>query len=767
MRVLLILGAGVLALVPPRGGVAADRGESAKAPSIVADVRVAGNKHMTVNAVLANVKTRAGHAYDDAIVRADQQRLLATGRFQSVLARGKPTDAGMIVTFEVVERPTIAKLVLQGNKAIKTKDLTAELTFGVGSPQQQYGVEKGRVDIRNKYREKGYYFAQVKVDPMAFADRAEVIYTIVEGPRVHIHRLRIQGNQYFSGWRLGREIATSSRFWPFVPGILDAEQVERDVHKIRNLYVEDGFLDAEVGRKLDFSDNKKKVTLTFVIHEGPRYRINRIVFKGNKTFSDKQLAGRLKLSAGDIYAAETIRRDRKKLQDTYGELGYIEADVRPSKRYKEQPGQVDLVFTIAESDQYRLGRITIRGNTITQSRVIRREMRFFPEQLYNTVAAKSAERRMMESRLFKAVSITPTGKQKGVRDALVLVEEGRTAEFLIGVGVSSQSGLMGSVSLTQRNFDIMGWPKSWRDIVETRAWKGAGQTLRISAEPGTELMRFYVDWFEPYVFDRPYSVGARAFVFTRDRDQYDETRYGGVVSLGHGFKNRWYAEVSSRIEGIEITDLDIDAPPEVVMVAGTHGIVGIKGSLTRNRTDSRWLPSTGDVLRFSYEQVVGDFEFGKAYAEYKIYRTLYVDALDRKHILSGRVAAGQIFADAPIFEKFYGGGIGSVRGFAFRGISPRSAGTDDPIGGDFMAFMGAEYTFPLITDVIRGVVFLDTGTVEEDFEVTTWRAAAGVGLRWTIPLFGPIPLSFDFGFPLNQASDDDTQIFSFTIGWTF
>ncbi len=203
------------------------------------------------------------------------------------------------------------------------------------------------------------------------------------------------------------------------------------------------------------------------------------------------------------------------------------------------------------------------------------------------------------------------------------------------------------------------------------------------------------------------------------------------------------------------------------MVSGTHGIVGVKGSLTRNRTDSRWLPSTGDVLRFSYEQVVGDFEFGKAYTEYKIYRTLYVDALDRKHILSGRAAAGQIFADAPIFEKFYGGGIGSVRGFSYRGISPRSAGTDDPIGGDFMAFLGAEYTFPLVTDIIRGVVFLDTGTVEEDFEVTTWRAAVGVGVRWTIPLFGSVPLSFDFGFPLNQASEDDTQIFSFTIGWTF
>jgi outer membrane protein assembly factor BamA len=173
------------------------------------------------------------------------------------------------------------------------------------------------------------------------------------------------------------------------------------------------------------------------------------------------------------------------------------------------------------------------------------------------------------------------------------------------------------------------------------------------------------------------------------------------------------------------------------------------------------------MLRVSYEQVVGDFAFGRAAGDYSIYRTVWRDALDRKHIVAGRFSIGQIIGDAPIFERFYGGGLGSVRGFRYRGISPRSMGTDTPIGGDFMVFAGAEYTFPLVTDLIRGVVFLDTGTVEDGFRVTTYRASAGLGLRWTIPFFGPVPMSLDFGWPIAKDDQDDTQIVSFTLGWTF
>jgi outer membrane protein insertion porin family len=144
--------------------------------------------------------------------------------------------------------------------------------------------------------------------------------------------------------------------------------------------------------------------------------------------------------------------------------------------------------------------------------------------------------------------------------------------------------------------------------------------------------------------------------------------------------------------------------------------------------------------------------------------------MDRKHIIAGRAMVGNIFGDAPVFERYYGGGIGSLRGFEYRGISPRSKGTDEPIGGEFMLYAGAEYSFPIFGtegQQLRGVVFMDSGTVEEDPTITAYRISAGFGLRWTMPLFGPVPMSFDFGFPLAKDKDDETQIFSFSLGWSF
>jgi len=280
-------------------------------------------------------------------------------------------------------------------------------------------------------------------------------------------------------------------------------------------------------------------------------------------------------------------------------------------------------------------------------------------------------------------------------------------------------------------------------------------------------MSFDIAWFEPCLFDRPYSLGNKVFVFNYQRETYDETRYGDVVSFGHRFKNRWYGELASRVEGVRLDKLDHDAPPEVVADAGSHLLVGMKGTLVKDRTDSRWMPSTGDRFRFSYEQVVGGYTFGRDTAEYRIFRTLYVDALDRKHVLSGRVSAGNIIGDAPVFERFYGGGIGSIRGFDYRGISPRSKGTDEQIGGDFMTFAGCEYEFPIFGKELRGAVFLDSGTVEDTFTITTYRVSAGAGLRWVIPLFGPVPMSLDFGFPISKDRQDDTQLVSFSLGWTF
>ncbi len=727
----------------------------------VAKVVIKGNKQVTASRVKIHLKTQVRRPFDTATLRKDQQRLLKTGRFAKVDVTHRQTPRGVVVTFTVVENPLVGKITFTGNKAIDTKALLAETSLAVSDPIDSGTIAEAVRAIETHYKTEGFNFVKVT----SAVEASSVILRIVEGPRVQIGKIRFKGNSYFRTFSLRFKTESSAKFWLLIDGYLDSEKVARDILSIRRVYVEDGFLDVEVAALLDYSADKKIVTLTYAIRENQRYKIAGIVFKGNKVFAPAELTKRLNLQKGEFYNKEAHDTDQEILKRAYGELGYIDAGVVATKRFKNKPGFVDLVYTLTEAKQFRLGTITIRGNDITKANVIRRQLRFFPGQLYNTIAVKESNNRLRELRLFETVDITPIGNAPGVRNALVHVTEGQTAEFMVGVGVSTSSGLVGNISLRQRNFDLMNFPKSWREFLTLQGFKGAGQTMEIVAEPGSELMRFHVGWFDPMVFDLPYSAGAKVFAFERSREEYDEARIGMVASLGYRHKNKWYSEIATRLEGIQISNMDEDAPPEVTCDDGDHLLVGIKGTLIRDRTDSRWLPSTGDRVRLSVEPVVGTESFTVLTAGYRYYRPLFTDALDRKHILATRCSFGYILGNAPVFERFYGGGAGSVRGFKYRGISPRSGG--DPIGGKLMLFAGAEYTFPLLGEHLRGVVFLDTGTVEDSFTITTYRASIGAGVRWIVPIFGPIPMSFEFAVPLSKSDEDETQAFGFSLGMTF
>ncbi|MDY7010999.1 MAG: outer membrane protein assembly factor BamA [Planctomycetota bacterium] len=751
----------VVGLVCPVSGFA--QAKDSSLPNTIIEVRVEGNRVLSESAVLADVKTRPGQPYSERIVRDDEQRLLRTQRYDNVVATKTQTDKGVIVTFTVAERPLIEAVIFEGNKVFRDSTLAAVLTFGSGAPIDRFSIESGLRAILSKYRAGGYHFAEVKLNQAALRDAGKVVYEIVEGPKVSIRKIRFRGNSAFGSGKLKGVISSKAKLWPVHPGTLDTETADRDVAELINFYRSEGFLDAQVDCRREFSADKKKVVLVFVIDEGPHYCIRKTVFSGNKVFDSDELRRGLKLLAGAYYNGLSLNRDLAGIRNSYGQIGYIEANVSVKTQYTDKPGLVDLVYTIDEGSQFRVGQIDIRGNDVTKMNVIRRQLRLEPGQLYNAVAAEESRNRLMETGLFENVTVTPYGDAPGVRNAVAEVTETKTGRFLIGAGVSSNAGLLGNISFTERNFDLFARP----DRSGKRSFRGGGQTLSISAEPGTEFMRFHIDWREPYLFDKPYSLGTRAFVFTSGRESYDETRYGGVVSVGRRFENRWYGEVAGRVEGVRVSDLDDDAPGDVRDVEGTTALAGVKGTLVRDRTDSRWLPSAGDRFRVSYEQVMGDFTFGRADADYRIYYTVYTDAIDRKHIIAARAAAGAIFADAPVFERYYGGGLGSVRGFDFRGISPRQGPDDDPVGGDFKMFLGSEYSFPIIARNLRGVVFIDSGTVEKNIEIGDYRVSAGVGLRLHLPFFGPVPMSLDFGFPINKTDEDDTQLVSFSIGWVF
>jgi len=759
---------GMMQQSPPRETVEPQDGQ------IIRKIEFVGLKNVAEGYVRSIIKTEVGQPFNARAVEQDVTRLVKTNKFDAARAEPSVVDGELVLTFRFVERPFVEAVEFEGNRKFKTKDLLPDADLSPGSPISEFSIKQAIANIERKYKDAGYYYIKVDVNRGRLLQDHVVVFEIREGPRVKIRKIVFQGNTLFRSGLLKDQIESKTYIWIFRTGDFDADRADRDCAGLQNFYKDQGFLDARVGYKIEFK-NETDLTLTFIIDEGVRYSIKSIAFKGNHVFSADELLAATKLKPGDILLNEKLVGDIKTITDKYGEEGYIYAEVRSDWVYAKEEAQVELTITINEREQFRFGRIIIRGNATTKDKVVRRELRFFPEELYNTVAVRSAEQRLVETRLFNTAVITPAGDQPGVRDALVRVEEAEANIVLFGVGVTSNSGLVGSITLENRNFDLFDYPRNATELFKGKAFRGAGQTFRIQIEPGTELMRGRIDFREPYLLDQEIGFGTSFYVFQRNRDEWDETRVGFNISFDkrwrEGILKNWAAETAFRFEHVDISDVSWKEPEEIKKADGGNWLTSVKETFVRDMTDSRWLPTRGNRTSIAYEQVGafgGDWFFGKLIADTAQHFTLLTDSSDRKHVLSIGATVGQIFGDAPVFEKFYGGGIGSIRGFAFRGISPEQRFiSTKKVGGDFQLLTNAEYSFPIVEKTVRGVTFLDMGTIEEGTEITGWRAAVGVGARIYLKPFGPVPLAFDLGFPIAKQSDDDTQVFSFSFGTTF
>jgi outer membrane protein insertion porin family len=576
----------------------------------------------------------------------------------------------------------------------------------------------------------------------------------------------------FTEKALKKEIETKTAWWIFRSGAFDKEVSEGDVARLQNFHRDQGFLDATVSYRTSISDDGHDMTVIFTVQEGTRYRIEDIQFRGHTVFSADELLNMMKSLAGEIVKRPQVDADVRAIQDRYGELGYIYSKVHPTRVFSDTPGFVRLMIDIEEGDQFRVGRVAVRGNARTKDKVVRRALNLYPpDDLFNLTEAKEAEKRLVETRIFSSARVIPVGDQPGVRDAVIdVVEAEKAGDFLFGVGVTSNSGLVGSIVLDLQNFDLFDTPRSWAEFFKLKSFYGGGQRMRIELQPGTEVNRFRIDFTEPYLFDKPLRYDVSLFLFERDRDSYHESRVGTTNSLGKRFASGplqgWSGEIAFRNELVDIDDVDIFAASEIRDDEGNNLITGIKGTLVRDRTDNRFVPTVGDRLRINYEQVGllgGDHMFGRLGLAYNWYKTLAVDRQERKRVLALRGEGGMIVGDAPVFERFYAGGIGSMRGFAYRGVGEREGIDDNNIGGDYLLLGGAEYSYPIYGENLRGHVFLDTGTAGSG----AYRAAVGTGVRFTLNIFGPIPLELNLAMPVAKGDGDDDQIFSFSIGSLF
>ena len=745
--------------------------EAGKDGPRIARVVIRGNHRVSAHRILGQMRLREGSRYTPEAVDEDFKRIYGLGEFDNLVIRPERQAEGLVLVVEVTERPVLEGLEFEGNRAFEDEDLTETVGVEPGNLIDRHKVFTGVQAIERLYRDKGYYFVSVELAEGLLRRKQVARYTIAEGPRVRVRHIEFVGNDSIGVRELRQRMETRTWFPFIIPGLYDEEKLQRDVVSVRNYYVEQGFLDIQIGRELEFSDDKEKLTIRIIVEEGPRYQVRSLALEGVERFSRSLLKKQMELGPGEPYAADTVRRDVALIRETYGEVGYIHTSVKPVIDFTEEPGQVDVAFQVQEGRQVEIGEIRIEGNRLTQDKVIRRELRFYPEEPVNTKLIESAETRLAGSGLFERgsvqISTIPTA-DPDVADILVRVEESETANLIFGAGVSSNSGVLGNISLTQRNFDAADWPKSSDEFWRGEAFRGAGQNFSIVLEPGTELQRYRVGFRDPHVFDTEYSFSSSVFFFDRIRDAYDERRIGGRFGFGREIREDLRAFVNLRLEDIRISDLDSVVPADVLDVEGSSGLTSVEVGITKDTTDSFLFPTEGYRLTGAVEQagaLGGDYDFTRFTVDARRYWTVTRDVLDRKTVLAIRGRTGFIAGDAPIFERFFAGGHGNIRGFEFRGVGPRDL--DTAIGGDFLALASAEYSFPIFGQNLTGVLFLDTGTVEETIEITTWRASVGAGVRFTVPFFGPVPFALDFGVPISKDGDDEEQVFSFSIGTSF
>ncbi|MCE9607821.1 MAG: BamA/TamA family outer membrane protein [Planctomycetia bacterium] len=372
--------------------------------------------------------------------------------------------------------------------------------------------------------------------------------------------------------------------------------------------------------------------------------------------------------------------------------------------------------------------------------------------------------------LFGGTPTAPFVNEPLTRDLILTptVEEAQTGRFMLGVGVNSNAGLLGSIVLDEQNADITRLPTSWRDLIEGRAFRGAGQQVRIEAVPGTQVSRYSAIFRQPYLFDTRISLSTSAYYFQRYYRDWQEERLGGRVALGYQFPFIPDLSVSSalRAEQVQLSNPTFPTPQKLQQSLGTSDLFVGEFAVTHDTRDSTFIATQGHRVMLGLDLGFGTNTFQRGTIEARQHFLLgeRPDGSGRQ-VLTFLTQLGFTGSQTPIYESYFAGGFSSMRGFNFRGVGPMVNNVN--IGGQFQWLNTVEYMFSMTADdMVRGVVFCDFGTVEEKIAMhsSNFRVAPGFGLRITVPAMGPAPIALDFAVPVAHAPGDNIQNFAFYVG---
>ncbi len=774
---------------------------SAAGREIVAQVRVEGNTHTPRAKIFRYIKsTRPGMDFSESNVIDDVTSLINSHLVRNASATERHTDAGVVVTFWVEEAPNLIEdVIIKNVHHISAKDLEKLIpNIRRDMPLNPKANEKACWDIQDNLKRQGRYWANVNLEEGDKLTDHRVVFNVTEGPKVSVRSTEFVGNNTLaSSDRLRTQILTSRAFFK-MGGTFDPEMVHEDVAKLEEYYRGNGYRDVKVAHELIWSYDHSQVDIVYHIHEGDRYRVQGFDIEGVSGNRATALGSIPMLKSNDFYKEGVVTADAKNIEYWIGWRGckakvQTEVTVVP-----DAPGLVQVHYLVDETPPNTVGVVHIYGNNVTQDRVIRRILGpgLDPGQTLRYPELEIAKAKLMQSNLFemkgeekpKVFVLNPDAPPDEPRDIGVQVRETTTGSIMFGAGVNSNTGVMGSIVLNERNFDITRLPTSWADFTEGRAFRGAGQEFRIEAVPGTEFQRYSVSWREPFLFDSPYSLADSFYFYDRIYNEYTEERTGTRVTVAHNIDASWPEylaknfdgpitsffkdnrfsvsfNVGVRAEDVNVMNLAYHDPIDYTEAQGQHLVTGPRLGVTFDSRDSFLRPTQGGYLDLGVEQLFGDNTFSLFTAKASRFFTTFerTDGSGKQVVaLTSQVAWAS--DNTPVYERYFAGGYGSIRGFMFRGVGPQANGYQ--LGGDFMFLNSLEYQIPIqANDSLYAVGFIDTGTVESNVEIKNYRVAVGVGLRISIPMMGPVPIALDFGVPICFMHGDQSQLFAFSVGY--
>lgn len=733
----------------------------------VASIEIRGNKKIELPAIQGRLTLKPGDPYTPENVRGQIKILYETGYFEDVQLETEPTPEGIALTFVVQEKPFITEIVFDGNEELSDDKLKEKITIKSQAFLDQQQAKESAEKIRLAYQEDGYFSAQViPIVQTLDEDRKRLTFFIKEGEKAKVKTVNFEGMRSASKSEMFK--VTATREW--VPwyglftqlklpsflsdaGVLKREEMNNDVERIREVLLNKGYLNAQVGLPtVELSEDKKWFNVTYTVNEGEPFTVAEVGFRGNTVFEEPELRDKMKIKPGEIFQRQKIRDEISRLTDLYGSKGYAFADVVPNVNPNAEERTATIILSIKEGEMMRIRQINIHGNDKTKDNVIRRELRVDEQDVIDTPSLKRSFQRLNNLNFFETVEILPQQVDADKVDLNVRVKEKPTGQFSIGGGFSTLDKLVAIADITEGNLGGNGW------MGRIRGQLGQQRTLGL------------ITFRNPYLNDSLTSMQIDVYRSMTNYITYFEKKAGASLTFGRWLSEYVTGSVSFVAEQLDFSDPTIDAPELVLSQLGTQSTTGFRTSLARDTRDYFLDPRTG--LRtsvgfdFGTPYLGGTNNFYKYYLDAIKYTPLPFDTRFSIHARYGS-AEGLHGKPIPLTERFFVGGINTMRGFVFGRAGPVTP-SGSLLGAAKELIFNNDFIFTISSEAkLNGVIFFDWGNGFNDGEPVAFNAlrkSAGLEGRWISP-FGPLRAAY--GINLDPRPGERKGVFEFTIGSLF